>query len=483
MATVTKVPLIHDHDGNYDDLLAMMYVAKHPLFDLKASTLSTTGLATPHGGPPNTLAVADLLGIPSLPVSYGHPHSLSPVATFPLEWRVGLDSFFDRMLITPVTHTHNHTNRLLDGTNILEESTVGPSHLSSPELIVQIIRDSEVPVVILCTGPMTNIAVALSLDRSITSRISAIFAMGSAYGADHNSITTSQLQYNGLTGACTEQGSNVVVPDAKPLNLTGTMAAVRLGCRGVDMTKSALTEWNLFQDVLAWHKVMQTLNESGVRAYVFTNNVTREMPVDAAQIREYAAALSSTPRLQRFVEELGDEFAGTDGAYWWDAVAAVVMSEVIAGHGDSGVCTNWLERRRTRVSLPWRGADGSQNPYGRILDSQDVGYLADYCTLGSSSAMWETYWPAVAGESFPSGTLVADGAYYLRTLAPAGRSTEDTSPSTVAWAALVVALLALFTSLLVLAIVVVRAPKTPAESALLSGSDANTPGRNSFEVS
>ena len=92
---------IFDNDGNYDDILAFLYLVRSPRFSLQAVTLEATGMATPHGGPPNLAALGRLLGVKA-PVAYGEAPSLSPVATMPLQWRIELDAFFEKMYLQKV---------------------------------------------------------------------------------------------------------------------------------------------------------------------------------------------------------------------------------------------------------------------------------------------------------------------------------------------------------------------------------------------
>ena len=134
-------PFIWDNDANYDDTLALLYLAHSENLDWKAITIESDGMGTPHGGPTNIAAAASLVGLGDVPIAMGGLSSLSPIATMPLQWRLETDEFFERMFRG----------------GILDETDSAIVDLTAAQLIVKILTESACPVVILTTGPATNV--------------------------------------------------------------------------------------------------------------------------------------------------------------------------------------------------------------------------------------------------------------------------------------------------------------------------------------
>ncbi|CAE8599102.1 unnamed protein product [Polarella glacialis] len=154
--------LIFDNNANYYDMLALLYLAGNPDFDLKAITVEADGMGTPSTGPPNMAAVAALVGKGDVPVAFGHIESLSPITTMPLQWRIEVDTFIEKMYPGGPNGT------------ILEMSPDHLSAMSAPELILKVLRESQCPVLVLTTGPVTNLAVSLDADPSAAANIKAV---------------------------------------------------------------------------------------------------------------------------------------------------------------------------------------------------------------------------------------------------------------------------------------------------------------------
>ena len=229
-AAAEKVPLIFDMDANYDDTLALMYLVSNPLFDIKAVTVAGAGFATHHGyvftvyglrftfpndivepifsllglhfpfsrfyqsrllycsltsyqttvcsGPINQQQVLQLFGVGEIPVSYGPPMSLSPITTFPMQWRIEIDEFFQ--------------------SENLDDSETPLSVFPSDILIANILRDATTAVTVAETGPATNLALALQREPELASRIGGLFLMGSNYGGGPNNVYDWQMTFNGV---------------------------------------------------------------------------------------------------------------------------------------------------------------------------------------------------------------------------------------------------------------------------------------------
>ncbi|CAE8725025.1 unnamed protein product, partial [Polarella glacialis] len=275
---------------------------------------------------------------------------------------------------------------------ILEMHPKHLSAMSAPELIVQVLRESRCPVVVLTTGPVTNLAVALDAHPSAAANIKAVFMMGSAYGVPGtNNVYDWQMEFNGVLGSCVEAAFQTYTGLPPPIVESYGKVQVRRGCRGLSMTESGDTEWNVFMDVRAWKMTYNFLDKWGHKVYVLAANATINMPVNMATMEEGAASLNNK-RLQVFVVELAKAFLGAGETKWWDAHCAVMMADVLSGidAAGSGACANWARSKRTSVNTVWRSHlhDGEKLPYGQIKDDPDADApLVDYCLMGNPTSM------------------------------------------------------------------------------------------------
>mmetsp|Transcript_1918 Transcript_1918/g.5433 ORF Transcript_1918/g.5433 Transcript_1918/m.5433 type:complete len:476 (-) Transcript_1918:209-1636(-) len=447
----STVPVIFDNDGNYDDMLALLYLALAPVLSIKAITMCGIGFGTPHGGPINIAAVAALAGIGDIPIAYGPPFGLSDISSFPLKWRVEMDAWVESL---------KYEQRLVHGVNatILPQATPR-SMYDSPQLITKTLRESPTAVAIIVTGPLTNVALALQKDPSLLVRISALFVMGSNYGASIGNVYDWQIRFGTQLSGCIEVAGQLPVENAicdvemqgDSHECASPTATGRAGCRGVNMTEVGDTEWNVFLDAKAWDTVALAVSEhSDVRMYVLSSLATLDMPITQQDIDEHAKAFAnrinpaSASVVTVFLRELAQSFTAAGEAKWWDAQVAVMAAEVLTGlkprlessqspvasaisrgnfeqarallrvSPSPSVCSYWVHTDSFGVSLEWRStvSPPSREPYGKVADVESGrGPAGDFCVFGNVTRMAELYWdPPALGES------VAEPAHFLRPL-------------------------------------------------------------------
>ncbi|KAL3924179.1 MAG: hypothetical protein SGARI_006085, partial [Bacillariaceae sp.] len=291
-----KVPLIFDNDANYDDTLALMYLAANPLFELKAVTTAGAGFATHQGGPINMQQVLELMDMGAVPTSYGPPTSLSPVSTFPLQWRIEIDEFFTSQNLTSPD----------------APLSVFPSDM----LIAKILKESTTAVAVAVTGPATNLALALQREPELIDRISGLFLMGSNYGGGPNNVYDWQMQFNGVAGSCSEDPiGHSFAPGEESIVMGAEMVAMRPGCRGNSMSESGDTEWNVFLDAVAWHVVTRIAADANTPppVYVITSGATEEMPITMDDFEEGVVGIEDE-KIANFTMELAASFLGAGEA-------------------------------------------------------------------------------------------------------------------------------------------------------------------------
>jgi purine nucleosidase/pyrimidine-specific ribonucleoside hydrolase len=186
----TPTPIILDCDPGHDDAIAILLAAAHPGIDLLALT-TVAGNGPLDKVTENARRVATLAGLTDLPIAAG---AAGPLVA---EHEASVDI---------------HGESALDGP-VLPEPRVALDPRPAAQLIADVVGASAVPVTLVATGPLTNIAHALEIvDHE---RIAGIVWMGGSTGRGNR---TPYAEFNGY--ADPEAAAAVLAADV-PFTLVG----------------------------------------------------------------------------------------------------------------------------------------------------------------------------------------------------------------------------------------------------------------------
>lgn len=194
-----KLPVILDGDPGHDDAIAWMLANSSPLLDIRAVT-SVCGNQTIEKTTYNALRVCTLIGL-RCPVGKGRP---APLFSAPMN----------------APSVHGATG--LDGP-VLPEPVMQPDGLRAVELMAKVLRESESPVCIVPTGPLTNVAALLLAHPELKPKIARISLMGG--GIAHGNWT------------CAAEFNILVDPEAADIVFR---SGVPIWMAGLDVTEKAL---------------------------------------------------------------------------------------------------------------------------------------------------------------------------------------------------------------------------------------------------
>jgi pyrimidine-specific ribonucleoside hydrolase len=156
---VSRRPIILDCDPGHDDALAILLALARPEVDLLGIT-TVGGNAPLEATTRNALRVLTLAGRSDIPVAAGA----------------------DRPLVRPLRIAAQvHGVSGLDGAD-LPEPAAEPDPAGAVALMTRLIGESEQPVTIVPTGPLTNVAILLAAHPDLRDRIERICLMGGAIG-------------------------------------------------------------------------------------------------------------------------------------------------------------------------------------------------------------------------------------------------------------------------------------------------------------
>ena len=139
--------VIYDTDADFDDIVALAALAEQHIqgrIDLRAVTVTNNGAGLPGKGYKHVRCLLDSLGLRDIPVAdatYDLPHAFSG------QLRFAIDLILDASI--PICEAGNT-----------------PSTRSAGDLLADEIENSNGPVILITTGPVTNVARAIErLDR------------------------------------------------------------------------------------------------------------------------------------------------------------------------------------------------------------------------------------------------------------------------------------------------------------------------------
>ena len=196
---IKKIPVILDGDPGHDDAIAWVLATASPLLDIKAVT-SVCGNQTIQKTTYNAGRIMTLVGL-NVPLAMGRVKPLVADA-----------------IIAPTVHG----NSGLDGP-ALPEPANKPVDIDACTMMAQVLEASEEPVVLIPTGPLTNVATLLLLYPHLKNKIRHIYLMGG--GIDFGNWTPA-AEFNILVDP---EAADVVFRSGVPI----TMA-------GLDVTEKAL---------------------------------------------------------------------------------------------------------------------------------------------------------------------------------------------------------------------------------------------------
>ncbi|MEX0651074.1 MAG: nucleoside hydrolase [Actinomycetota bacterium] len=166
---MTPRPLILDVDTGVDDALALLYAAASPEVELIAAT-SVMGNVTVDHATENTLAVLELVGLGDVEVARGAAR--------------------------PIVRDHEpfpvvHGERGL-GNAQLPTPSREPSSRAAAQLLVETARDRPGEVLLVATGPLTNVALALAEEPRLPDLLGGFAIMGGSFARGGNATPAAE---------------------------------------------------------------------------------------------------------------------------------------------------------------------------------------------------------------------------------------------------------------------------------------------------
>ena len=169
--TTSRIPVILDVDTGVDDAMAIALALRSPELELVAVT-TLAGNVGVDRTTANTLAVLDHLGADTVPVHVGASRALT---------RPHADAVY----------FHGESGL---GSSTLPASRRGVAPLRGPAAIIAYAAERPGEITLVCTGPLTNLAIALNVAPELPSLLRQVIVMGGAFRVPGN--VTAHAEYN-----------------------------------------------------------------------------------------------------------------------------------------------------------------------------------------------------------------------------------------------------------------------------------------------
>lgn len=154
-----KIKMIYDCDPGTDDSVSIVIALSHPRVELLAITTESGNLRSDHTAE-NALRILEYMGVDDVPVARGMLHPL--VRPLP-----------------PDPYSHGQDGL---GNHFFPKPTLQPIDKHAAQVIIDGVLENPNEITLVCTAPLTNVALAMMLKPEIIPLIKAIYHLGGAYG-------------------------------------------------------------------------------------------------------------------------------------------------------------------------------------------------------------------------------------------------------------------------------------------------------------
>ena len=192
--------VILDCDPGMDDSVAIIMAAKSPDLELLAVT-TVSGNYPVSVTCANARKVLEMLGRTDIPVAGGMAHPMVRPAP-------------------PDPFSHGRDGQ---GENFLPDPVTPPAAEHAVDIIIRLVRENPGEVTVLCTGPMSNLAMAITKAPELTEQLAGVIAISGAFGLNRYAFTNA-------TGDTPQSEWNVYVdPEAAKIVYESGLPLVALG--------------------------------------------------------------------------------------------------------------------------------------------------------------------------------------------------------------------------------------------------------------
>jgi inosine-uridine nucleoside N-ribohydrolase len=191
-------PIFLDCDWADDDqkaVLALTTAGRR----LRLITGVGNGLAHGKQGAENMVALLKYINYPEIPVAYSEHPPLAGKVSFPEGWREGADKLCPMPL--------EETGRKAPGNNAVE-------------LLISHLNKTAEKITLLCTGPLTNIALVIQKEPELVKdKINSIFIMGGAVDVEEGNAQAVGNQYAEWNILVDPKAADIVFRSGVPIKL------------------------------------------------------------------------------------------------------------------------------------------------------------------------------------------------------------------------------------------------------------------------
>ena len=183
--TTAPVPVVFDTDMDFDDAAALAYLSqehKKGRIDLRAVTVTNNGVGLSGLAIKNARCLLRRFGLSHVPVADSSP---VPVHIAPPEARLVVELVLATVLFGCLESTQ-------------------PASVTAEQLLVDSIRSAPSDVVLVATGPLSNVAAAFRLDATrppvattLADHVAGAYVMGGAIHLPGNLCCTTTLGFDG----------------------------------------------------------------------------------------------------------------------------------------------------------------------------------------------------------------------------------------------------------------------------------------------